>query len=119
MLLLLGLVAGFGSAALGIGGGVIIMPVLVLFIGYGIHGAIGTSLAAIIPIASVGLATHYCLESEHIRFIVALFLIGGAIIGARFGVHLAQRLSGNVLQKLFAVLLVFTGLKFTKILDIQ
>ena len=114
----LGLVAGFSSAALGIGGGVIMVPGLVMLIGYSMHLAVGTSLAAIVPIAFVGIGTHYYVASENIKLVIAVFVMMGSIVGALFGAKLASKLSSSVLQKLFALLLVFTGLKFVKIFDI-
>ena len=58
---LLGLLAGFASGCFGIGGGIIIVPVLVLLFKIDYHIAVGTSLALIIPISLAGSATNFSL----------------------------------------------------------
>lgn len=117
-LLVLGLIAGFCSAALGIGGGVVIVPVLVLFFRYEIKKAIGTSLATIVPTAFVGITAHYFIKSGNIKFLTALSVIMGSVIGAKFGVKLANKVSSKILKRLFALLLLFVGLKLTNIMNI-
>lgn len=116
--LFLGLVAGFSSAALGIGGGVIMVPVLLLLFHYEIKKAIGTSLVTIVPTSFIGIITHYSIESSNIKFLTALFVIMGSIIGARFGSILANKIRGTILRRLFALLLLFVGLKLTNIINI-
>lgn len=117
-LLFLGLIAGFLSAALGIGGGAIMVPALVLFFCYEMKKAVGTSLATIVPTALVGVITHYLLESSNIKWLIVLFILLGSILGARFGATLAKKLHSSILKKIFAVLIIFTGLKMTNILKI-
>jgi len=117
-LLLLGLVAGFCSASLGIGGGIIIVPALILLVDYDIKKAVGTSLATIVPAALVGIATHSMIRHENIILLVALFVLIGSVIGVYFGAKLANRISSKILTKLFAVLLLFVGLKVTGIINI-
>jgi len=117
-LLLLGLFAGFCSAALGIGGGVVMVPALMLFFNYKIKRAIGTSLATIVPTSYVAIVSHYFVNSANIKITIALVIILGSIFGASFGAKLANRLSSSILRKLFAVLLLFTGLKLSGIVNI-
>lgn len=114
----LGLAAGFCSAALGIGGGVLMVPALVLLFGFDIKKAVGTSLATIIPTALVGIATHYLVKSANIRLAVALFIILGSLGGAWFGAVLVKRIRSTILRRLFAVLLIFTGLEMAGIIAI-
>ncbi|MBW2984565.1 sulfite exporter TauE/SafE family protein [Candidatus Woesearchaeota archaeon] len=117
-LLFLGFIAGFFSAALGIGGGVILVPALMLLFHYKIKKAIGTSLATIAPTAFLGIITHFIIKSENIKFLMVLFIIIGSITGARFGAKLANKLDGKLLAKLFALLLLFVGLKLTGIIKV-
>jgi len=117
-LLVIGLIAGFASAALGIGGGVVMVPFLALFAGFAIHKAVGTSLVSIVPIALVGLVTHYVMASQNIQLLVAALTTLGSIIGAKFGAALANRLGTRTLQRLLAALLVLVGLKYARILNI-
>jgi uncharacterized membrane protein YfcA len=117
-LLTLGLVAGFASAFLGIGGGVVLVPSLALFFDYDIKKAIGTSLATIVPAALVGVTINYFIKSDNIQFVAALFIILGSIAGAKFGAAIAAKISGRLLTLLFAVLLLFVGLKQTGVVNI-
>lgn len=117
-LLLVGFIAGFASSALGIGGGVIIVPALVLLHLFHIKKAVGTSLATIAPVALVGVIAHYIIQSSNINFIVALFMIAGSIIGAKYGADLTVKIKARTLTILFALLLVFVGLKLTNIINI-
>lgn len=117
-LLVLGLVAGFCSAALGIGGGVLMVPALVLLFGCRIKTAVGTSLAAIVPTALIAVITHYVVESGNIKWLAALFILVGSIAGAWFGAMLVERVRSAILKRLFAVLLLFVGLKMAGIITI-
>jgi hypothetical protein len=117
-LLVLGLIAGFCSASLGIGGGVIIVPALLLLFDYEIKKTIGTSLATIVPTALVGVITHYIIKSDNIKFLIVLFVVMGSIIGAKFGAKLADKISSKILRRSFALLLLFVGLKLIGIVNI-
>lgn len=116
--LFLGLVAGFCSAALGIGGGVILVPMLLILLHYEIKKAMGTSLATIVPTAFVGIITHYSMESSNIKLLTALFVIMGSIAGTKFGAILVNKIRSKILKRLFALLLLFVGLKLTNIINI-
>ena len=117
-LLLLGLVVGFCSAAMGIGGGAILVSTLTLFFNYEIKKTIGVSLATIVPTAFVGIIAHYAIESSNIKFFIVLFIVAGSIIGAKFGAELANRMSVKLLTRLFAFLLFFMGLKLAGIINV-
>lgn len=117
-LLFLGLIAGFLSAALGIGGGAIMVPALVLFFCYDMKKAVGTSLATIVPTALVGVIAHYLIESANIKWLLVLFIVLGSLVGAKFGATLAKKMHSKILKRIFAVLIVFTGLKMTNIIKI-
>ncbi len=112
----LGFVAGFGSAFLGIGGGVIMVPILALFFRYDMKKAIGTSLATIVPAALVGVITHFIIQSNNIRLMGALVIIVGSIVGAKGGAVLANKIHSKVLTVLFAALLLFIGLRQTGVI---
>jgi uncharacterized membrane protein YfcA len=115
-LVILGLVAGFASAALGIGGGVVIVPALVIFLGVDIKKAAGSSLAVLAPIAFTGVVSHYIINSGNIRWVVVLFTAIGAVSGAVAGEKLNRAMSGRHLEWLLALLLLFTGLKLAGII---
>ena len=67
-LMLTGFIAGFASSSLGIGGGLILMPVFLLVFRYTPPMAAGTSLATMVPMATVGLGTHFFLQQTDIQW---------------------------------------------------
>lgn len=99
----LGLAAGGLSALLGVGGGAILVPGLVLMFGFGQHAAEGTSLLVIVPTALVGASRHARRGFTDWR-LGALVGVGG-ILGGIAGAQLALALPGVWLQRLFGVLL--------------
>jgi len=117
-LIALGLIAGFCSAALGIGGGVILVPALVLILHVNIKKVLGISLATVVPAALTGIIAHYVINPSNIRLLIALFVIFGSIIGAGLGAKLAHRITTKKLSISFALLLMFVGLKLTGIIKI-
>jgi uncharacterized protein len=103
-LVLIGLAAGFFSALFGVGGGVVVVPLLVLALGYAVRPATGTSLAAIVIIALVG-SIAYGLRGEvepGYAALVGLPAAAGAVVGAA----LQQRLTSRTLVYAFAALLL-------------
>jgi uncharacterized membrane protein YfcA len=104
LLVLTGLAAGFFSALLGVGGGVVIVPVLMLVAGWQLRPASATSLAAIGITATAGAVT-YVVHGD-VEPLYALLLGVPAAFGAAGGATLQQRLHGRTLSLLFAVLLV-------------
>jgi uncharacterized membrane protein YfcA len=106
-LLLIGLVAGFFSALFGVGGGILIVPLLVLLAAYPQREATGTSLAAIGVIALVG-AVAYGVRGEVDLAYAALVGVPAAA-GAIAGAGLQQRLPVRTLALAFAGLLVAVG----------
>jgi uncharacterized membrane protein YfcA len=105
----LGLVAGFLSGLFGVGGGILIVPVLVLALHLDQRLAHGTSLSAVIPIAVSGVV-GFALD-DSIDWTVALLLVVGAVGGAVIGTHALRLLSPRVLGLAFATLLVVTAVR--------
>ena len=101
---LVGLVAGLLSGLFGVGGGVLIVPALVLLLRYEQRRATGTSLAAIIPTAAVGVISY--ATSGDVAWIPALILAAGAVIGAQGGSWLLPRVPVAALQLTFAIFMV-------------
>lgn len=100
---LIGLAGGFASGLFGVGGGVIFVPLLVIFFGMNIHTAIGTSLAVIIPTALIGASRHFMDHSVDLKvaFLLALF----AMVSAWLGAGVSIRMDVVLLRKLFACFL--------------
>jgi uncharacterized protein len=108
-LVLIGLVAGFFSALFGVGGGIVIVPLLMLAGGWEIRSATATSLAAIGITASAG-AVVYAIHGE-VRPVYAALVGVPAAVGALGGTALQQRLHVRTLSFLFAGLLVAIAIR--------
>ncbi len=108
-LVLVGLVAGTLAALLGVGGGIIYVPAMVLLLGLSQHVAQGSSLAAIIPTAVVATLTNMRAGRVDKRAAIVVGLAG--ITAGVAGVQLALRIEGLVLQRMFAVLLVLVTIQ--------
>ena len=106
-LVLIGLVAGFFSALFGVGGGIVIVPLLVIFAAFPQRTAGGTSLAAIVSIAVAG-TILYGLRGE-VHFGYAALVGVPAAAGAVAGAALQQRIPTRALGVAFASLLAAIG----------
>lgn len=100
----IGLLAGLLSGLFGVGGGTVIVPLLVLALSFDQRLAAGTSLAAIVPTATVGVIS-YALH-DAVAWIPALLLAAGAVVGAQIGTWLLPRLSITFLRWAFVGFLV-------------
>ncbi|MGV9194415.1 sulfite exporter TauE/SafE family protein [Microbacterium sp. MC2] len=92
----IGLAAGLMSGLFGVGGGTVIVPLLVMILHFDQRLAAGTSLAAIVPTATVGVVSY--AVSGSVAWIPALILAAGAVVGAQVGTWLLARLPQNVLR---------------------
>ena len=108
----IGLAAGIVAGLLGVGGGVLFVPGLVLFLGLSQHEAEATSLLAIVPVAIVG--TYRQDRYGNVRRGDALLLGLLSVAGAAGGVALANALSGAVLRDAFAVLMVLVAAQLVR-----
>jgi uncharacterized membrane protein YfcA len=111
-LVLLGLFAGTLAATLGVGGGIIFVPVLVSIFAFGQLEAQGTSLAIILPTAIIGTLTH--ARAGRVVWRVAYVTGGFGIMFALVGVQLAHSLDEEVLSKVFAVVLAVLAVRMTR-----
>lgn len=100
----IGLLAGVLSGLFGVGGGAVVVPLLSLTLGYGQRFSAGTSLAAIIPTAAVGVLSY--ASHEAVAWIPALILAAGAVVGAQIGTWLSPRLRQTALSWSFVVFLL-------------
>ena len=105
----IGVSAGFLAGLLGVGGGILMVPAMVLLMNFGQHVAQGTSLLVIIPAALTGSITHY--RNGRLLLRDAVFLALGGAIGAVFGSVFALSVEDAVLRRLFAGLLLVSGLR--------
>lgn len=106
---LIGLAAGLGSGLLGVGGGIIMVPLLTAAVGLTQHQAHATSLAAIIPIAAVGV-TAYAIAGE-VDYGLAALIAGGSLLGVPLGAWIMARIEEGTLMAMFGVLMVLVSLR--------
>lgn len=104
-----GLLMGLLSALVGIGGGIVMVPLLVIGFGFTPHEAQGTSLAVMVPVSLMGAWRHARRGYTDWRSGLVLGLAG--VVGAPFGALLAQAVADEWLQRLFAVLLVVSAVQ--------
>jgi uncharacterized membrane protein YfcA len=99
----IGVLAGAFSGLFGVGGGLVMVPLL-LMVGFGERRATATSLCAIVVIGALATTLHGVYGN--VRLGDALLLVGPAILGVGLGVALQQRLPERTVSLLFAVLLI-------------
>lgn len=111
-LVAIGVLAGVLAGMLGVGGGVLFVPALVIILGRGQHVAEGTSLLAIIPVVLVGAARQRRYRNVRAKdgLLLGLLSIGGAAAG----VALANALPGLALRIAFAALTVLIALQLVR-----
>jgi hypothetical protein len=107
-LALIGLVAGVFSTVFGVGGGLVVVPLLVGLAAFPMHAATATSLGAILLTATAG-AALYAARGD-VRPAYAALVGIPAVVGALAGTHLQQRVSGRSLTLAFAGLLAVIGI---------
>jgi hypothetical protein len=110
MFLAIGLLAGVLSGLFGIGGGILIIPALILLAKFHAKLAIGTSLGAmLLPVGLLGAYAYY--QQGNISIKASLFIGVGLFLGAYVGAKLAHGLSGATLQRMFAVFIVLMAIR--------
>ena len=108
-LVAIGLTAGLLAGLLGVGGGVVFVPALVLLLAFDQHIAQGTSLLVVIPAALAGSWTNY--RRGRFRLRDAGVLAAGGIVGAVIGSSVALGFDDQLLRRLFALLLLVLGIR--------
>lgn len=109
-LIAIGIFAGFTGGALGLGGGVIIVPSLVFIMGLSQHTAQGTSLAVLIfPVALLGAYNYYREGYVNVKFVVILAL--AFFIGSYLGSLMSVNLSKKILRKIFGIAVLALSIK--------
>lgn len=107
-LVAIGAGAGLLSGLFGVGGGLLMVPALVLVVGVAQHRAHATSLAAIVPIALVGALVFG--RAESVDVLAAAVLAAGSLLGVQVGTRAMSRLSGERLALVFAGFVIVVAL---------
>lgn len=110
ILLLIGVAAGMLSGFVGVGGGILIVPALVFFLGYTQHMAQGTSLAMMIPPIGI-LAVYNYYKAGHVNLGAAAILCITFFVGAYFGSKLSIGLDQRLVKKLFGGVMMLAAAK--------
>ncbi len=111
---LVGIMAGIMSGLFGIGGGIIMVPTLIAFLGMDILNANATSLAAmLLPVGILGVINYY--KAGYIKIKDSLWISAGLLLGSYFGAKLALSVNINLLAKLYAVFLLYVAVGYLNI----
>ena len=110
LFIIAGAVVGIVAGIVGIGGGLIVIPMLRYFWGYSQHAAQGTSLGMLLPPIGI-FATYVYWKAGHVNIPVALLLATGFLIGGYFGGLVAVKLPGLILQRIFGALFLVVALR--------
>ena len=103
-LVAIGLLGGVLSGLLGVGGGIVMVPLLVLWARYGQREAHAASLGAIIPICIAGIITYGIAGEVKVGPAIALTI--GSVVGARVGAGILAQLDERILKSVFGLFLV-------------
>jgi uncharacterized membrane protein YfcA len=106
----IGLAAGILSGLFGVGGGILIVPALIMIANLPTKAALGTSLGALLlPVGLLGAYTYY--QHGHLNVQAALLISVGLFFGAWLGAQLAQTIPSLTLQRMFAVFIVLAAVR--------
>ena len=109
-LLILGVVAGVAAGMFGIGGGLIIVPALVLLYGMTQHAAVGTSLGAILlPVGALSAWVYWKNGNLNLRY--SLLIAAGLLVGGFVGAKLVEPVSDLALRRMFGGFLLLVSIK--------
>ncbi|MBC7887400.1 MAG: sulfite exporter TauE/SafE family protein [Ferruginibacter sp.] len=110
IVILIGIAAGMLSGLVGVGGGLIIVPALVYFLGMSQHSAQGTSLGLILlPVGIFAVLNYY--KQGHIDIKIVWLLAIGFVAGSFWGSRISLSLSQETVKKFFAILMILVAVK--------
>ena len=110
VLLAVGLVAGFLSGLIGIGGGIIIVPVLVYLLAVDLKTAQGTTLFMfMLPVGVLGVFNYY--KAGHVDFKYAAVMAITFVVGSYFGSKSAITIDTKLVKQIFAIVIILIGIK--------
>jgi uncharacterized membrane protein YfcA len=112
VLVVLGVLTGFISGMLGVGGGIFMVPMMVVFAGFPQHTAQGISLLAMIPASAVGAWTHWKVGNTRRSLLPGLIV--GVLAGVYGGGSFAHVMPEAVLSYIFAALMVYTASRYLR-----
>lgn len=110
ILIIIGLCAGMLSGLIGIGGGIVVVPALVYFLGFSQHEAQGTSLGLLLlPVGILAVLNYY--NKGYIDIKVVAIMCASFVVGGWLGSKLSLALPEEPVKKIFGVILLYTAFK--------
>ena len=110
LVILIGLAAGTLGGMVGVGGGIIVVPALIFFLGFTQHQASGTSLAMMLPpVGILAVLNYYKKGALDVR--IAALLAVGFLAGGYLGSKLSLGMAQETVKKVFAVVMIVMALK--------
>ena len=110
LLISIGILAGILGGMVGIGGGIVIVPALIYFLGFSQLSAQGTSLGLLMfPVGILGVIQYY--KQGHVNFNIVIILAIGFIVGSFLGSRISLSLPQDLVKKLFATLMIIIAIK--------
>ena len=110
LLVVIGLLSGSLSGLVGVGGGIIMIPLLISFFGFTQLNAQGTAIAAMLPPIGILAAINYYQEG-YVRWEYSIVIALAFIVGGYFGSKLSISISKHLVRQIFAVILFIVALK--------
>ena len=111
LFIVLGVCGGLVCGTLGLGGGVVFIPALVILYGFEQKSAQGTALAIMVPMTLLGALRYWKNPEIDMSLTIILLIVLGALVGVLAGTELAGRLPNHVLRKVFATFLVIAAVR--------
>ena len=109
--MIIGLLAGMLSGLAGVGGGILIIPLLIVFLGFTQHQAQGTALFAMLPPIGVLAAMNYYKEG-FVKWEYAVVIAFAFVVGGYFGSKLSLNLPDQIVRRVFGVIMLLAAIKF-------
>jgi uncharacterized membrane protein YfcA len=110
-MLALGVTAGVLSGMFGIGGGLVIVPILIMFFGFDPKVAVGTSLfALLLPTGLLGVLEYY--RRGEMRMLTGFLIAVGLFCGAYFGARITGAISASTMKRAYGVFLILVAIYF-------
>ncbi len=110
LLIFVGILAGITSGLFGVGGAIVIIPLLVYLGGYGQFLAQGTSLVALLPPVSILAVIEY-YKKGNANIAAGIIICLAMIIGAKAGAKLANQIPAEQMRRLFSIFVIIVGIK--------
>lgn len=110
LLIVIGILAGLFSGMFGVGGGIVMIPLMALALGFSQHEAQGTSLAVLaIPVTFLAAYNYY--EAGHVNWKYAIIIAVTFVVGGYLGSKVAILIDQSLLKKIFGILMIIVALR--------